>query len=74
MKTAVEWLAEKLRVEFGFVFSNNILEQAKELEKEQLRECYKFAQAEQRKEFSSNYIGIKFDEWFKNYKNDSERV
>lgn len=32
--TAVEWLAEKLRIEFGFAFSNNILEQAKEMEKE----------------------------------------
>lgn len=36
-QTAVEWLAEKLRVEFGFVFSDNILEQAKEIEKEQMR-------------------------------------
>jgi hypothetical protein len=30
--TAVEWLAEKLRTEFGFAFSNNILEEAKEIE------------------------------------------
>jgi hypothetical protein len=34
--TAVEWLTEKLRIEFGFAFSNNILEQAKEMEKEQI--------------------------------------
>jgi hypothetical protein len=34
-QTAVEWLTEKLRVEFGFAFSNNILEQAKEMEKQQ---------------------------------------
>ena len=39
-QTAVEWLAEKLRTEFGFAFSNNILEQAKEIEKEQLKEMY----------------------------------
>ncbi len=32
--TAVEWLTEKLKTEFGFVFSNNILEQAKEMEKQ----------------------------------------
>jgi hypothetical protein len=32
--TAVEWLTEKLRIEFGFAFSNNILEQAKEMEKQ----------------------------------------
>lgn len=37
-QTAVEWLTEKLRTEFGFAFSNNILEKAKEMEKEQL--CY----------------------------------
>jgi len=36
-QTAVEWLAEKLRIEFGFAFSNNILEEAKEMEKEQMR-------------------------------------
>jgi hypothetical protein len=34
--TAVEWLKEKLRIEFGFAFSNNILEQAKEMEKQQI--------------------------------------
>jgi len=31
MKTPIEWLTEKLRIEFGFSFSNNILEQAKEI-------------------------------------------
>jgi len=40
-KTAVEWLREKLWVEFGFAFSDNILEQAKEMEKEQMALCYK---------------------------------
>ncbi len=34
--TAVEWLTEKLRTEFGFAFSNNILEEAKEMEKKQI--------------------------------------
>jgi hypothetical protein len=34
--TAVEWLTEKLRTEFGFAFSNNILEEAKEMEKQQI--------------------------------------
>jgi hypothetical protein len=37
-QTAVEWLTEKLKTEFGFAFSNNILEQAKEMEKQQLSE------------------------------------
>jgi hypothetical protein len=69
-KSAVEWLVEKLRVEFGFVFSDNILEQAKEIEKKQLRECYHFAQIEQQKEFSSIYIGMSFEKWYNEiYKN-----
>jgi hypothetical protein len=40
-QTAVEWLREKLQLEFGFIFSDNILEQAKEMEKEQMALCYK---------------------------------
>ena len=39
-QTAVEWLREKLWVEFGFAFSDNILEQAKEMEKKQMRNAY----------------------------------
>lgn len=31
-KTAIDWLTEKLRNEFGFAFSNNIFEEAKEME------------------------------------------
>jgi len=42
-QTAVEWLEEKLRVEFGFVFSDNIFEQAKEMEKEQSHKYAEFA-------------------------------
>jgi hypothetical protein len=34
-QTATEWLREKLQLEFGFIFSDNILEQALEMEKEQ---------------------------------------
>jgi flagellar biosynthesis/type III secretory pathway protein FliH len=39
-QTATEWLREKLQLEFGFIFSDNILEQAKEMEKEQINEAY----------------------------------
>lgn len=39
-QTAVEWLREKLWVEFGFSFSDNILEQAKEMEKQQIVEAH----------------------------------
>ena len=62
--TAVELLTEKLRIEFGFAFSNNILKQAKELEKQQIKDCWKKAQDEQRKEFSSSYCSINFEEYY----------
>ena len=39
-QTAVEWLREKLWKEFNFIFSDNILEQAKEMEKQQIIESY----------------------------------
>ena len=32
---AVEWLTNKLRIEFGFAFSDNILKQAKVIEQNQ---------------------------------------
>ena len=38
--TAVEWLYEKIWKEFNFSFSNNILEQAKEMEKQQIINAY----------------------------------
>ena len=39
-QTAVEWLREKLWKEFNFSFSDNILEQAKEMEKEHIINAY----------------------------------
>lgn len=39
-QTAVEWLTEKIRIEFGFAFSNNILKQAKEMEKQQIIDAH----------------------------------
>ena len=35
-QTAIEWLYEKLWKEFNFSFSNNILEKAKEMERQQI--------------------------------------
>jgi hypothetical protein len=35
-QTAVDWLEQELKLQFGFAFSNNILNQAKEIEKEQI--------------------------------------
>lgn len=39
-ETAIEWLYKKIWEEFNFTFSSNILEQAKELEKEQIKEAF----------------------------------
>jgi hypothetical protein len=41
-QTAVEWLTEKLRVEFGFVFSDNIFNQAKEMQEKQMIDYGRF--------------------------------
>ena len=40
-QTAVEWLTEKLRIEFGFAFSNNILEQANEMFEQQVIDAFR---------------------------------
>ena len=39
-KTAVDLLTEKLKIDFGIVFSNNILEQYKEIEKNQIQNAF----------------------------------
>jgi hypothetical protein len=54
--TAVEWLREKLQLEFGFVFSDNILEQAKEIEQEQMRAIFAMGMV--------NGINIDFEQFY----------
>jgi len=71
-QTAVEFLISKLQWTYGQIdaFSQYVRE-AKEMEKEQLRECYHFAQIEQQKEFSSIYVGMSFEKWYNEiYKNE----
>jgi len=72
-QTAVEFLANEL-VKKGFTigkYATDLFEQAKELEKKQLKQCYHFAQIEQQKEFSSIYVGISFEKWYNEiYKNE----
>jgi predicted DNA binding protein len=48
-QTAIEWLTEKLRAEFGFVFSDNILQQAKEMERKQIIDAYEEGYFDQKK-------------------------
>jgi hypothetical protein len=38
--TAIEWLRNKLFEEFGFAFSDNIADKAKEIEREQIKIAY----------------------------------
>ena len=70
--TAVEWLAEKLRIEFGFAFSNNILEEAKEMEKQQIIDAH--GNQEKKSRGVSNYTYILtgekyYEETFTNHLN-----
>ena len=62
-QTAVEWLTEKLRIEFGFGFSNNILEQAKEMEKQKIVD---FAFYFRHEEVTKKEIEQYYDKKFKN--------
>ena len=39
-QTAVEWLLEKMRTEWGIAISDNVTEQAKRIEQEQIKDAY----------------------------------
>ena len=60
-QTAVEWLREKLWIEFGFAFSDNILDQAKEMEKEQIMQAF----ANGKKNGDKNWAHRYYKETFK---------
>jgi HEPN domain-containing protein len=62
--TAVEWLTEKLRIEFGFAFSNNILEQAKEMEKEQIINTYRDGRSDQQSEKPSRFYNRMAEQYY----------
>lgn len=68
MKTAaLEFLVEYLNIDKDSLLYQKI----KELEKQQLKQCYNFAQVEQQKEFSSIYVGMSFEKWYNEiYKNE----
>jgi len=55
MKTAVEWLREKLWKEFNFSFSDNILEQAKEMEKEQMESAYLAGESKDKQYYNETF-------------------
>jgi HEPN domain-containing protein len=64
MKTAVEWLTEKLRTEFGFAFSNNIFEQAKEMEKRQIIDVYRDGRSDQQSERPSKFYNRNAEQYY----------
>jgi HEPN domain-containing protein len=64
MKTAVEWLTEKLRIEFGFAFSNNILEQAKEMEKQDIINTYRDGRSDQQSEKPSRFYNRMAEQYY----------
>jgi len=66
MTTPIEWLTEKLRIEFGFLFSNNILEQAKEIEKQQIELAFLTGKRNgiQICQYNSNHKEIKAEEYY----------
>ena len=70
-QTAVEYLAKELYERFemkddGNLF-NEILEQVKEMEIEQLKNIWKSLDTNMRNQFSSSeYKAITLNEWFKN--------
>jgi hypothetical protein len=63
--TAVEWLIEQLKIN-NYISENAhwLIDDAKEMEKQQIKECWKKAQDEQRKEFSSIYCSISADKYY----------
>lgn len=62
MTTAIEWLIEHLE-QNKFITESQIY-LAKEMEKQQIKECWKKAQDEQRKEFSSIYCSISAEQYY----------
>jgi hypothetical protein len=64
-KTAVEWFYEEIWKQFGFSCSSNILEQAKEMHKQQIIDAYLDG-------FCDNDIGLREPEQYytKTFKQD----
>lgn len=77
-QTAVEWLGKELEsygdpqfCEIEWEQLDSLIQQAKEMEKEQLKKVWMDAQNDQCKQFSSNYSGITFDEYLETYKKEN---
>ena len=68
-QTAVEWLAQ-IEIELGYM-PIDILEQAKEMEKQQLECAWYSSNENMRFQFSSSaYKAITFKQWLENFKEE----
>lgn len=61
-KTAVEWLTDKLFYELQFVFSNNILEEAKKIEKKQFVDFFMWF-----RDNGERYIGLSIEQFVEEF-------
>jgi len=69
-QTAVEWFYEEIWKQFGFSCSSNILEKAKEMEKQQIMDAYKES-AEDWAELSRKTINKLSEQYYnKTFKQD----
>lgn len=66
-KTAVDLFTERLKIDFGIVFSDNILEQYKEIEKNQIQNAfYRGIQEQTQRALFKNPEIIEPEEYYKN--------
>jgi len=63
-KTAVELLTDKLFNEFKFAFNNNILEEAKQIEKKQFVDFFMWF-----RDNGERYIGLSIEQFVEEYYN-----
>lgn len=68
-QTATEWLREKLWIEFKFSFSDNIMKQAKEIEKNQIIEAHGDKLKKSKDSGNYEYWFTGKDYYNKNFKN-----
>lgn len=69
-KTPIEFLAIVTNLNTESLAYEQAIEVERNYLKDQLKECWRQAQAEQRKEFSSSYVSKKFETWYEEFKSE----
>jgi hypothetical protein len=63
--TAVEWLEKELKERYPLINSEPLFEQAKEMEKEQMKEvAWYFREVDMKKSNKGNIIDLEFNEYY----------